>query len=68
MLGCKFYVQIPIEKRVLSRKLDARAEIGILVGYEGSHIFRVYVPSRKILIRSSNVRFDEEGYITSPPN
>ncbi|KAI1006112.1 Retrovirus-related Pol polyprotein from transposon TNT 1-94 [Podosphaera aphanis] len=68
VLGCKVYVQIPIEKRVLSRKLDARAEIGILVGYEGSHIFRVYFPSRKIVIRSSNIRFDEDGYITSPPN
>ncbi|KAI0995961.1 hypothetical protein K3495_g12220 [Podosphaera aphanis] len=68
VLGCKVYVQIPIERRVLSRKLDARAEIGILVGYEGSHIFRVYVPSRKNGIRSSNIRFDEDGYITSAPN
>lgn len=46
VLGCKVYVQIPVEKRVLSRKLDTRAEIGMLVGYEGSHIFRIYVPSR----------------------
>ncbi|KAI0993347.1 hypothetical protein K3495_g14837, partial [Podosphaera aphanis] len=42
VLGCKAYVQIPVERRVLSRKLDDRAEIGILLGYEGQHIFRVY--------------------------
>ncbi|KAI0992415.1 hypothetical protein K3495_g15770, partial [Podosphaera aphanis] len=66
VLGCKVYVQIPVEKRALSHKLDPRAEIGILVGYEGAHIFRIYIPSRHTVIRSSNVRFDEDGHITSP--
>ncbi|KAI0992124.1 hypothetical protein K3495_g16062, partial [Podosphaera aphanis] len=66
-LGCKAYVQIPVERRVLSRKLDDRAEIGILLGYEGQHIFRVYIPSRRKVIRSSNVRFDENSSITIPP-
>ncbi|KAI0995000.1 hypothetical protein K3495_g13181, partial [Podosphaera aphanis] len=65
VLGCKVYVQIPVEKRVLSRKLDKRAEIGILVGYEGQHIYRVYIPSRGKVIRSSTVRFDENSCITS---
>ena len=45
--------------------------MGILVGYEGSHIFKVYVPSRKgpienRIVQSSNVRFDEGGLITKP--
>ena len=66
VLGCKTYVQIPVEKRILSHKLDARAEIGILVGYEGSHIFRIYMPSHHKVVRSSNVTFDEDGLVTSP--
>ena len=71
VLGCKTYVQIPKERRVTSEKVVARAEVGILVGYEGSHIFKVYVPSRKgapenRVVRSSNVRFDEGGLITKP--
>jgi hypothetical protein len=71
VLGCKTYVQIPKERRVISQKVTGRAEVGILVGYEGSHIFRVYVPSRRgpvesKIVRSSNVRFDEGGLITKP--
>ena len=66
VLGCKAYVQIPPEKRTTSRKLDARADIGILVGYEGDHIYRIYMPHSKKVERSSNVRFDEDGYITDP--
>jgi len=71
VLGCKTYVQIPKEKRVTSEKVKERAEVGILVGYEGTHIFKVYVPSRRgplenRIVRSSNVRFDEGGLITKP--
>lgn len=65
VLGCKAYVQIPVEKRVLTRKLDERAEIGILVGYEGQHIYRVYIPTRRTVVRSSIVRFDENSSIAS---
>jgi hypothetical protein len=48
-----------------------RAKVRILVGYEGSHIFKVYVLSRRRpvenrIVRSSNVRFDERGLITKP--
>ena len=53
VLGCKAFVQIPVERRILSSKLDNRAEVGILVGQEGNHIFRVYIPSRRKVIRSS---------------
>ncbi|KAI0995909.1 Copia protein, partial [Podosphaera aphanis] len=65
VLGCKVYVQIPIEKRIISQKLDKRAEIGILVGYDGQHIYRVYIPSRQRVIRSSVVQFDEDNCISS---
>ena len=66
VLGCKTYVQIPPEKRTTSRKLDARADIGILVRYKEDHIYRIYIPYSKKVKRSSNVRFDEDGYITDP--
>lgn len=47
VLGCKTYVQIPKEKRVTSAKVTERAEVGILVRYEGTHIFKIYVPTRR---------------------
>ncbi|KAI0994487.1 hypothetical protein K3495_g13695, partial [Podosphaera aphanis] len=63
VLGCKAYVLIPEEKRLKSRKLDPRAELGIFVGYEGDNIYKVWIPSEKggRLVRSSNVRFDESN-------
>src|SRR6202021_354505 len=69
VLGCKTYVQIPKERRVTSEKVKERAEVGILVGYEGTHIFKVYIPSRRSplenrIVKSSNVRFDEGGLIS----
>ncbi|KAI1007632.1 hypothetical protein K3495_g595 [Podosphaera aphanis] len=45
-LGSKAYVHIPKEKRDVSEKLTPRAEVGILVGFEGNHIYRVYIASR----------------------
>jgi hypothetical protein len=67
-LGCKTYVLIPKENRLRSRKLDPRAEVGILVGYEGEHIYRIWVPGKGggigRIVRSSHVRFDEYGLIT----
>ena len=41
------------------QKLEPRAEEGILVGFEGSSIYRVFVPGRKGIVRSSTVVFDE---------
>jgi hypothetical protein len=69
VLGCKTYVIIQKERRVQSQKLASRAEVGILVGYEGHNIFRVYVPSRagEKIIRTSHAQFDEgSGFITEP--
>ena len=69
VLGCKTYVLIPPEDRKRSRKLDARAEIGILVGYEGEHIYQVWIPGSSgqgRIVRTSHVRFDEGGLITDP--
>lgn len=70
VLGVKTYVLVPHERRVKSQKLAERAEVGILVGYEGEHIYQVYIPSRKgnwrnRIVRTSNCRFDENGLITT---
>ena len=71
VLGCKTYIQIPKERRIISQKVAVQAEVGILVGYEGSYIFKVYIPLRKgpaenRIIRSSNVRFNKGGLIIKP--
>ena len=66
VLGYKVYVQIPSEKRTTSRKLDTRTNIRILVRYKGDYIYRIYIPYSKKVKRSSNVRFNEDGYIIDP--
>ena len=42
----KAYVHIPKEKRIQARKMDPRAWIGHLVGYDsdGGYIYRIYNP------------------------
>jgi hypothetical protein len=59
VLGCTAYVHIQKQRRVASQKFGPRAEEGILVGYEGSSIYRVWIPSRGAIVRSSTVVFDE---------
>lgn len=59
VLGCKAYVQIPKERRTKSDKLGIRAVEGTLVGFEGDHIYRVYILGRRGIVRTSTARFDE---------
>ena len=68
VLGCKTYVQISKERRITSYKVAPRAEVGILVGYDREHIYKVYMPTRARdkIVQSSNVRFDEGRLITDP--
>jgi hypothetical protein len=71
VLGCKTYVQIPKERRVISQKVTRHAKVEILVNYKSSHIFRVYMLSRRRpvksrIVRSLNVRFNKGGLITKP--
>ena len=45
--------------------------MGIIVGYKGSHIFKVYIPLKKGLaenriVWSLNVKFNKRGLITKP--
>ena len=52
-------------------KVTAWAKIGILIGYKGSYIFKVYIPLRKgpaknRIIELLNIRFNKGGLITKP--
>ena len=66
MLRYKAYVYIPKEDRVISYKIALRVYKGILVGYEGRYIFRVYIKSKTKVIRSLNVTFNEGRLIIKP--
>ena len=61
ILGTKTYVQIPIKQQVKSYKGKLCTEIGFLVRYKGSKIYRIYIPSRprEKIIWSLNCRFDK---------
>ena len=53
---CYFYVHADNRK-----KLDPSGEKGLLVGYsEISKAYRVYIPSRRRIIVSRDVQFDED--------
>ena len=52
-------------------KVAAWAKVGILIGYKGSHIFKVYIPLKKgpaenRIIQSLNIRFNKRGLIIKP--
>jgi hypothetical protein len=64
VLGCPVYVLIDPQKRVQSRKVAPRAELGILVGYEGYSIYRCFINSK--VIRTLYVRFDEDRLVIEP--
>jgi hypothetical protein len=58
--GCRSYARILNLPR--KRKVAARALIGYLVGYEGTNIFRVWIPQRRKVIRTRDVTFDEDKF------
>jgi transposase InsO family protein len=66
VLGCKAYVHIQKERRVSGEKLNPRAEQGTLVGFEGTSIYRIWLPNRNGITRSSTVVFDESDTPTTP--
>ena len=41
-------------------KLAPRAHIGYLVGYDSTNIFRIYIPNQKKVIRTRDVKFNEQ--------
>jgi Reverse transcriptase (RNA-dependent DNA polymerase) len=61
VLGCRAIVHIQKQRRTVSEKAEPRAEEGILVGFEGTKIYRVWIPGRRGITRTSTVTFDEES-------
>jgi hypothetical protein len=45
-------------------KLDPRAHIGYLVGYDSTNIYRVWIPHKGIVISTRDVIFDEYTFFT----
>jgi hypothetical protein len=62
-LGSKAYA---LDKHIDKKdKLQARAHIGYLVGYDSTNIFRVWIPSKRKIIRTRDVIFDENSTYTT---
>ena len=61
VFGCRAYVHIPAEDRTRSQKLNPRASIGYLVGFDGDHghVYHVWFPDSDKVKRSRDVTFDE---------
>ena len=58
--GCKAY---PLDKAIPRKeKLAPRAHIGFLVGYEGTNIFNIWIPSQRKVIRTRDVFFHENEF------
>ena len=63
--GCRCYPLI--HKEEMNHKLDPKAHLGYLVGYEATNIWRVWVPGKVPyqVLRSRSVRFDEQLFYDS---
>ncbi|ERF70143.1 hypothetical protein EPUS_00330 [Endocarpon pusillum Z07020] len=56
--GCRAY---PLNKHIPRlQKLQLRAYIGYLVGYESTNIYRIWIPSLEKVVRTRDVTFNEE--------
>ena len=62
--GCKAYVLIKskgdADRPGKRRKLDAKAHIGYLVGYESTNIYRIWIPHKRKVISARDVIFDKD--------
>jgi hypothetical protein len=58
--GCKAYALIKNQDKL--DRLEPRAEIGYLVGYDASNIYQIWVPGRNQVIRTRDVTFDENSF------
>ena len=60
IFGCKAYVRINKLPRLA--KLAPRAAIGYLVGYETYNIWRIWIPTKRRVIRARDVQFNEDEF------
>ena len=58
--GCRAYPLIYNIPKL--QKLEPRAHIGYLVGYSSRNIYRIWIPSKKQVIRIRDVTFDENTH------
>lgn len=62
--GSKAY---PLDKIISSLDREGpRSFVGYLVGYEGTGIFRVWIPSQKAVTRTRDVVFDKDDIVYDP--
>lgn len=60
--GCRAYV---LENKIPKKlKMLPRAHIGYLVGYDSRNIYRIWIPSKKRVIRTRDVTFDHSSFWT----
>jgi len=50
----------PLERNIPKFKLDLKASIGYLVGYDSTNIYRIWVPSKRRVVSTRDVTFNEE--------
>jgi hypothetical protein len=69
--GCRAYVLIKSagdpDKPRKHQKLQPKAHIGFLVGYESTNIYRIWIPHKKKVISARDVLFDEEECYDGKP-
>ena len=58
--GCRAYLKRNNIPKLL--KLEPRAHIGYLVGYDSRNIYRIWIPSKGEVIRTRDVTFDENTF------
>jgi len=66
--GCRAYAMTENaqEKKKRKWKLNPRAYIGYLVGYDSTNIFRIWIPSKGKVISTRDVLFDEQTFFEKP--
>jgi len=65
--GCRAYAitsDAQLKKKRLN-KLDPRAYIGYLIGYNSTNIYRIWIPYKGIIISTRDVIFDEKTFFNS---
>jgi hypothetical protein len=62
IFGCKAYRKIPSTQIPRLEKMAPRANIGYLIGYDASNIFKIWIPEERSVVRARDVEFDEDAF------
>ncbi|OAA34885.1 polyprotein [Cordyceps fumosorosea ARSEF 2679] len=62
--GCKAFAMTPTAQLKIRRKqkLEPRAHIGYIVGYQASNIYKIWIPHKNKVILTRDVIFDESSF------